>query len=112
MQREKAQFDILDKIRQERIKRNWTDYMLAKNSGFTQSTISSWYRKNLQPSVASIEKVCAGLGITLSEFFDDQTSSPEKGRTPEEVQLCNCYRRLNKDQREAVLNLLRMMNPT
>lgn len=55
--------DILTKILKERQKRNWSEYQLAQNSGITQSTISTWYRKNMQPSVSSLEKICAGFGI-------------------------------------------------
>lgn len=33
------------------------------------STISTWYRKKLQPNIVSIEKICDGLGISLSYFF-------------------------------------------
>ena len=64
MNREKSEFNILKKIEEERMKRNWSEYTLAKNSNLTQSTISTWYRRDLQPSVASIEKICSGLGIT------------------------------------------------
>lgn len=32
MTREKAKFDVLAKIERERIRRNWTEYTLAKNS--------------------------------------------------------------------------------
>ena len=38
--------DILKRIVDLRKERNWTEYQLAEQSGLTQSTISSWYRKN------------------------------------------------------------------
>lgn len=56
MEREKPSFDILGRIEQERLARGWSEYTLAENSGLTQSTISTWRRRNLQPSVASLEK--------------------------------------------------------
>ena len=43
--------DILDKITQFRMERNWTEYQLAEKSGLTQSTISSWYRKHMLPTI-------------------------------------------------------------
>ena len=61
MEREKPTFDILGRIEQERLSRGWSEYALAENSGLTQSTISTWRRRNLQPNVASIEKICAGF---------------------------------------------------
>lgn len=78
MKREKSNFDILGRIQSERVKRSWTAYNLAKNAGLTQSTISTWYRKDLQPSVASLEKICTAFGISLSEFFMDETESHEE----------------------------------
>ena len=71
MEREKPSFDILGRIEQERLARGWSEYTLAENSGLTQSTISTWRRRNLQPSVASLEKICSGLGITLAQFFQE-----------------------------------------
>lgn len=58
--------DILEKITELRKERNWTEYELAKNSGLTQSTISTWYRKGQIPTIQTLDKVCQGFGITLS----------------------------------------------
>ena len=49
--------DILQKITLERTARNWTEYQLALKSGLPQSTISSWYRKNMLPSLTSLAKI-------------------------------------------------------
>ena len=49
MEREKPTFDILGRIEHERLTRGWSEYALAENSGLTQSTISTWRRRNLQP---------------------------------------------------------------
>lgn len=63
--------DILGRITELRLKKGWTEYELAKQSDLAQTTISSWYNKNMLPSYTSLEKVCIGLGITLSEFFSE-----------------------------------------
>ena len=105
MQREKATFDILKKIDDERMKRNWSEYSLAKNADLTQSTISTWYRRNLQPSVASIEKICKGLGISLSEFFNDESSYMYL--TPQQNEILELWEALTPAQRDSVINLLK-----
>ncbi len=104
MKHEKASFDVLDRIQQERIKRGWTEYTLAKNSELAQSTISSWYRKGLEPSLASIEKICNGLGISLSQFFlsDDYTD----GLSVDQIEIIEAWEKLSSEQRRALLNLL------
>ena len=63
--------DILKEITRLRLERNWTEYELAKKSGLAQSTISSWYRKKQTPSIQTLDKICKGFGITLSQFFGE-----------------------------------------
>lgn len=113
--REKSEFDVLGKIEKERLEREWSEYTLAKNSDIAQSTISTWYRKDLQPSVASIEKICHGLGITLSQFFTEQSSEMEASGTlnTEQQELLTLWSLLAPNKRLALLYLLRtfVQNP-
>ena len=67
--------NILEKITELRLERNWTEYQLAEKSGLTQSTISSWYRKNMLPSTPSLEKICTAFGITISQFFLEDSNN-------------------------------------
>ena len=60
---------VLDRITSYRNQKGWTEYQLAEQSGLTQSTISSWYRKNMLPTIPSLTKLCDAFGITLSQFF-------------------------------------------
>lgn len=110
MTREKAQFDVLKKIEAERIKRNWTEYTLSKNSGIPQSTISTWYRKQLQPSVASIEKICAAFGISISQFFEIEEERKLEGMTKDQYELYRSWAKLNQSQKKALLNLIKSMD--
>ena len=64
--------DILKRIVDLRTERNWTEYQLAERSGLQQSTISSWYRKNMVPTIPSLEKICTAFGITLSQLFAEE----------------------------------------
>lgn len=61
--------DVLDRIVTLREERHWTEYQLAEKSGLTQSTISSWYRKHMLPTIPSLIKICDAFEITLSQFF-------------------------------------------
>ena len=61
--------NVLDKITWLRLERNWSEYQLAEKSGLTQSTISTWYRKNMLPTIPSLIKICDAFGLTLSQFF-------------------------------------------
>lgn len=46
--------DILTTILEYRTMRGWSEYQLAERAGLPQSTISSWYRKNMVSSVPSL----------------------------------------------------------
>ena len=43
---------------------------LARMSGVSNSTLKNARSRNYQLSVDTIERLCVGLGITMSEFFD------------------------------------------
>jgi transcriptional regulator with XRE-family HTH domain len=100
--------DILDKITQFRMERNWTEYQLAEKSGLTQSTISSWYRKNMLPTIPSLTKICDAFGITLSQFFledgDNVILINEQQR-----QLLHHAAKLSPQQYEALLHFLKLI---
>ena len=103
MEREKPTFDILGRIEQERLSRGWSEYALAENSGLSQSTISTWRRRNLQPNVASLEKICSGLGITHSQFFQEEDSVY---LTPDQKEILDLWAKLSPTQRDAVTKML------
>lgn len=97
--------DVLDRITQYRLQRNWTEYQLAAASGLTQSTISSWYRKKLLPTLSSLEKICDAFGITLSEFFmTEEDAFPD---TLLQKKILKEVGQLNEEQQKAILKLLK-----
>lgn len=105
MDRSKAEFNVLEKITQERLARDWSEYTLAKNSGIAQSTISTWYRKNLQPSISSIEKICKGLDITLAQFFSYENQ--DNTLTSGQQDILEVWKYLNDSQKNAILEMIK-----
>lgn len=99
--------DILKTITEQRTARNWTEYQLAEKSGLPQTTISSWYRKKLTPSVGSIEKICRAFGITFSQFFAEGKEPVEL--TEEQRLMLDKWNALSSDQKQALLNLIENM---
>lgn len=98
---------ILRKIIEYRDARGWTEYALAEKSGLPQSTISSWYRKNASPTVASLEKICKAYGITLCQLFADDDEMVSL--TESQKILLESWNRLNDDQKAAVFLLIDKM---
>ena len=99
--------DILGIIKKQREARGWSEYQLAERSGLPQSTISSWYKKNMTPSFASLEKICEAFGITLSQFFSDGEDSVVL--TVPQREMLNKWNCLTETQREALLILMDSM---
>lgn len=99
--------DILTTIAIYREARSWSEYQLAEHSGLPQSTISSWYRKNLIPTLPSLQKICDAFGITLSQFFaeDDVAVS----LTASQKKLLKSWSRLNQEQQHAIITLIETM---
>ena len=99
--------DILATITAYREARGWTEYQLAERSGLPQSTISSWYRKNMVPTVPSLEKICQAFGITLSQLFaegDAPVVLTESQRT-----LLEQWNKLSAEQQNALFALIAVM---
>lgn len=100
--------NILDKITKLREERHWTEYQLAEKSGLTQSTISSWYRKDMLPTIPSLMKICSAFGISMSQFFleEDEMTVLLDGK---QLQLLNVAARLDEEQFDALLNFLQKL---
>lgn len=99
--------DILGIIKKQREARGWSEYQLAERSGLPQSTISSWYKKDMRPSFASLEKICEAFGVTLSQFFSDGEESVALTASQREMfEKWNC---LTAVQQSSLLNLMDSM---
>lgn len=87
--------------------RGWTEYKLAKVCGLNQSTIANIYRRNSVPSISTLETICRGFGITLSQFFADGEMVE---LTPELKELFDNWVNLTPEQKIAANQMLRAMN--
>ena len=99
--------DILATITEYREERGWSEYQLAEHSGLPQSTISSWYRKNMIPTIPSLEKICAAFSITLSQLFAE--GNAPVALTNSQRKLLERWARLNEDQQAVVFALIDKM---
>lgn len=97
--------NVLERITELRKQKNWTEYQLAERSGLTQSTISSWYRKDILPTLPSLERICEAFGISISQFFDDDSSEISL-INPRQKQLLEYASKLDNDQYDALINFL------
>lgn len=94
--------NVLQRITELRKERGLTEYQLAELSGLRQSTISSWYHKDIVPTVSSIQKICKSLGITLSQFFAEDEGDFVK-LNPKQLEILNRTAKLNPEQVDALI---------
>ena len=97
--------NIFEKITTLREERHWTEYQLAEKSGLTQSTISSWYRKNLLPTIPSLMKICEAFEITMSHFFLEN-SNQSVVLNDRQMELLEAASKLDKEQMDALIKFL------
>ena len=99
--------DILASITAYREERGWTEYQLAERSGLPQSSISSWYRKNIAPTIPSLKKICIAFGITLSQLFAEGESAVSL--TESQKKLLERWSKLSKNQQNVIFALIDKM---
>lgn len=89
--------------------KGWSEYQLAEHSGITQSTISSWYRKDVTPSVKSLHTICDTLGITLSQLFSETEDDEFLQLTEMQKLLLRESIKLTEEQQAALVEFVRTL---
>lgn len=65
--------DPIERIDQLMQERGWSNYRLCLESGLSTSTIANIHRRNTVPSIPTLEAICNAFGITLSQFFQEES---------------------------------------
>jgi len=98
--------DAKARIRELMQERDWSEYRLAIASGLSQSTVANIFNRNTTPSVATLESICAGFGITLSQFFAEGDMVE---LTAEQKEMFVAWSTLTKEQKNVINNLINIM---
>lgn len=99
--------DTLARLKQLLDERGWTMYKLAKTCGLSESTIANIFRRNSVPSIATLEIICDGFGITMSQFFAEGDMIE---MTPELKDLFHDWVNLTPEQKKLASQMLRALN--
>lgn len=98
--------DVLKRLKAIMQSKDISEYKLAKLSGVPQSTINSMFRKYNNPTIYTLECLCKGLDISMSEFFYEDTQSFENEKHDDFQLLTQEWSKLNSKQRKALLIFL------
>ncbi len=96
--------NVIERIKQLKNDRGWTDYRLAMEAMIPQSTLASIYERNTPPKLDILDCLCHAFGITLAQFFQEDEATEIV--TEDERRLLECFRKLPKEKRQALLRLL------
>ena len=99
--------DILNRIKQLRDERGWSNYRLAKEAQISEGPLNNLFRLNNLPTIPTLEAICAGFGITLSQFFAEENEAIVLDN--EQREMLDIWNTLNKEQKAALLELLKKM---
>ena len=98
---------VLERILQLRNERKWSEYRLSEESGIAQTTVSSWFKKDICPTVPSLESVCKAFNITMSQFF--AFDNVPVTLTDKQRDLLDNWNKLPDEQQDKFLDLLKSM---
>ncbi|MGN0326930.1 MAG: helix-turn-helix domain-containing protein [Lachnospiraceae bacterium] len=99
---------VLDRIQQLLTFNQWSLYKLAKESDLPYSSLNNLVNRRTCPTIATLEKICNGFNISLSNFFKF-TKNPLRNETisEEEQKLLNAYASLSQKDKELLTAYLK-----
>ena len=99
--------DVHEKLQYLLDERGWTKYQLARKCGLSDATIANIFRRNTMPSIPTLEAICQGYGITLSQFFAEGEMVE---LTPDLKEVFDYWVSLSPAQKAAAGQMLKAMN--
>lgn len=99
--------DVIKRIDELMKERNWSNYKLAAESGLSSSTIANIYRRNTTPSISTLESICSAFGITLAQFFTEDSCTVQLNS--EQRDLFRRWVSLTDNQKELIYKLIQEM---
>ena len=99
--------DILSQIKKHRDDRGWSNYRLAKAAGISENSLNNLFRRNNLPTIPTLESICKGLGMTLSQFFAEGGEPVELSGDQQEM--LATWGVLSEEQKAALLEFLKKL---
>ena len=97
--------DVHERLRGFLKDKGWSEYRLSKECGLSESTLANIFRRNAQPSIPTLEAICKGFGITLSQFFDEGLMTVQLNN--EQKELFSEWITLTKEQKQLLFAIIK-----
>ncbi len=99
------EFNALERIQELCQERNWSYYQLSKVSGIAYSTLSTMINKHNMPSLSTLQRLCDGFGISVTDFFEPDRSS--NSLAPDQAECLSLFTALSPDDKKLALAYLK-----
>ena len=87
---------IIERIQELCTRKHISLYRLAKNAELPYSSLNNILHRRTCPTVTTLERLCKGLNVSLSEFFDFEIYPIRNEElTADEEELLNKYKNLS-----------------
>ncbi len=94
--------EVLGRIKELREAKEWSLYRLAKESKVPYSSLYNLEKRKSYPQIDTLEMICDGLQISLSDFFLYKEKK-EEHITEEDYELIDLNHMLSRKNRDRVL---------
>ena len=96
--------DVHKRINDLAEERGLSPYELARRSGMAQSSLYNMFERRTMPKIDTLEKICNGIGVSLSDFFVF-VSKPRAGGylTERDIELVEVNRDLSERNQDHLL---------
>ena len=89
--------------------KDWSIYRLAKESDIPYSSLNNLFQRNTEPTLPTLRKICDGLDISLSDFFDEGSTAVTE-YSAEERKLVSLYRSLKSMDKKLLMTYAQALN--
>ena len=90
--------DVILHVQELCKERSWTYYRLAKEADIPYSTLNNMMNRNNIPTIPTLQKLCDAFGITLSDFFRDESENSQL--TQPQKEMIELYNRLSLEKKK------------
>ena len=98
--------DVLTRLNELLKQNNWSRYRLAKECGLSEETLTTIFRRGSMPTLGTLQIICEGFKISLSQFFAEDEMIEMSAEMKE---LFENWKFLTPKQKDAVLEVIKAM---
>lgn len=96
---------VRDRITMLRVKKNVSEYKMSYDLGHSRGYINNISSGKCLPSLSELFAICDYFGITLMDFFDEETENPELIR-----EAVNLMKQLSDEDKILIINNMKRLS--